>query len=787
MVGLFELDGFYSNDIAAYAAAAGGGRTNIVIQTVLTNGVSGIPGYSGIANANAEVSLDIEMAMAMAPGLAKIVVFEGNQPNSVLNSMLTFSNTVNNLSSSWGWNGGPSTTTDNIFISMQAVGQSFFNASGDSDAFTTGASSVNGVDNPALDNTPSSNPYITQVGGTQLTMTNAGAAYVSETVWNQGGGVGSSGGISSYYAIPGWQTNISNMAGRGGSTANRNIPDVAMNAYEDMYIVYGGNGQGSDGWGGTSFAAPLWAGFTALVNQQAVANGKSPVGFINPAIYGLAAGTNYASCFHDVTTGNNAWPSSPNLFYATNGYDLCTGLGTPAGQNLINALAGPTDPLVITPASGFAASGAASGPFTVTAQNFLLTNSSAASLNWALANTSPWLNVAPGSGTLASGGQTAVTANLSSAAYNLAVGAYSANVWFTNQTTGLAQLRQFTLQVLQPLAVSPTNGFTSSGPVGGSFNVNTQNFSVTNLGSASLNWSVNDTDSWLTASPNSGTLTAGGQMTLTVSLDSAANSLPSGIYNANVVITSQYGGAVGLPFTLLVGQPLVQNGGFETGDFTGWTLNGDSVLNGALINFVTNSIAYNIGTHRHPTNITINAHSGTYFAALGEPGVLAYLSQNVPTFAGQTYLLSLWMDSPDGKTPNEFSVSWNGGTLFNQTNLPKLGWTNLQFIVTATGSSTVLQIGARDDVSYFALDDVSVLPIPVSVFHTSSVMNNNLKFSWNAMTGLVYQVQYKTNLLQTNWLALQSIAATTNTTLTFVDTNAVETSGQRFYRLMLLP
>src|SRR5208282_2288499 len=76
MVGLFELDGFYSNDIAAYAAAAGGGRTNIVIQTVLTNGVSGTPGYSGIQNANAEVSLDIEMAMAMAPGLAKIVVFE---------------------------------------------------------------------------------------------------------------------------------------------------------------------------------------------------------------------------------------------------------------------------------------------------------------------------------------------------------------------------------------------------------------------------------------------------------------------------------------------------------------------------------------------------------------------------------------------------------------------------------------------------------------------------------------------------------------------------------------
>ena len=134
----------------------------------------------------------------------------------------------------------------------------------------------------------------------------------------------------------------------------------------------------------------------------------------------------------------------------------------------------------------------------------------------------------------------------------------------------------------------------------------------------------------------------------------------------------------------------------------------------ALINFVTNSIAYNIGTYRHPTNIVINPHSGTYFAALREPSALAYLSQNVPTFAGQTYLLSLWMDSPDGKTPNEFNVSWNGNTLFDLVNLPKLGWTNLQFIVTATGSSTVLQFGARDDLTYLALDDVSVTPIPAT-------------------------------------------------------------------------
>jgi subtilase family serine protease len=74
-LGLFEADGFYANDIAAYATAAGDGRTNITIQTVLLNGFSGTP-TTGSDSGNPEVSLDIEMAMAMAPGLTKIVVYE---------------------------------------------------------------------------------------------------------------------------------------------------------------------------------------------------------------------------------------------------------------------------------------------------------------------------------------------------------------------------------------------------------------------------------------------------------------------------------------------------------------------------------------------------------------------------------------------------------------------------------------------------------------------------------------------------------------------------------------
>ena len=352
-VGLMEFSAFYTNDIFNYANLAGDGRTNIIIEPVLIDNYSGNPSGS-----EGEVELDIEMAMAMAPGLDKIVCFEAGgvgKHNDVLNTMLAYSNILN-LSCSWGWN-GPSNTTDAIFMSMDAVGQTFFNASGDWGAFTTGSNSVNGVDNPnsVTANAPSSNPYITQVGGTTLTMNGAGSTWASEVVWNWGvdssgdyfgsSSGASSGGISSYYTIPSWQTNVSNLSGRGGSASFRNIPDVAACA-NNIYEIYdnGKNTNDYDGNAGTSAAAPLWAGFMALVNQQLATNGQPSAGFINPALYAIAARTNYTSYFHDVTSGSNTWVSSPNLFYATNGYDLCTGLGTMNGTNLINAL---TVPLMI--------------------------------------------------------------------------------------------------------------------------------------------------------------------------------------------------------------------------------------------------------------------------------------------------------------------------------------------------------------------------------------------------------------------------------------------------------
>ena len=702
MVGLLEFDGFYASDITAYENLTG--RTNIPLQTVLLDSFSGTP-TTGANSGNDEVSLDIEMAMAIAPALASIVVFEGNpngnqfKPNDVLNSMAA-SNTVKNLSCSWGWTGGPTTTTDNIFIEMAVQGQSFFNASGDSDAYPPGAADTDA---------PDSSPYITQAGATTLTMNGTGASYASETVWNwnydssAGAYVGTSGGVSSYYSIPSWQQGINSFLNNGGSITMRNIPDVAM-VGDNVYIKYGNGGGGLVG--GTSCAAPLWAGFMALVNQQAAASGTTDgMGFVNPAIYEIANESIYNSAFNDIMTGNNTWPSSPNAFYAVPGYDLCTGLGTPAGTNLINALVNP-DPLIVVSNGGFNAVGVSSGTFNIASQTFYLTNAGASTLTWSVVNTSSWLNVFSGGGELDAGDGTSATASLNTVASNLTAGIYTANLGFSNVTSGVTHYRFFTLTVSDPLLILPTNNFPFAGLPGGPFAPASQGIILTNEGSGAFNWSVNNTSSWFNVSPASGTLSSHAQAVVTITPAPAITNLPVGIYSVVLQVTNLASQFV-QPITLnaFINQSLVPNGGFETGDFTDWTLNGD----GGTFDYVTTSVSASSGFHTY----TINPHSGTYFAALGETNGQAYLSQTLPTSAGQKYLLSLWLDNPltgSSRNPNEFSVSWNGITLYDKRNIGVINWTNLQFVVTATGNGTVLKIGGRDDNFYLGLDDVSVVP-----------------------------------------------------------------------------
>ena len=772
IVGLLQFDGFYASDITAYRTAAG--ISSIPVETILIGNYSGRP----TANGNGEVALDIEMAMAMAPGLAKIIVFTGGPnglPEDVLNRMAA-SNTVKNLSCSWGWSGGPSTTTDAIFKQMAAQGQSFFNASGDSDAFTTGVNSANAVDGASLANMPSSSPYITQVGGTTLTTAGPGGAWSSETVWNWGGGNGSSGGISSYYAIPSWQTNIDFTASQG-SSAQRNIPDVSLTA-ENIFYTHD-NGQ-SGSVAGTSCSAPLWAGFMALVNERAAALNRPAVGLINQAVYAFGTSSNYAQGFHDITSGDNTWNSSPNLFYAVSGYDLCTGWGTPASTQLIDALVGQGgsgEPLGILSDNSFVASGAKGGPFNPAPAVITLTNNSEAALNWSLLNSNvvTWLKISPVGGTLAAGDTTNVILNYNSTTTNLAVGNFTASLKFTNRTSHVGQTIAFQLQVLPILSVTPTNGFTANGAVGGPFDVAMMDFTILNRGATSAVWKVSKPATWLAVLASTGAVAGNyGQATITVAMTTNANKLAAGIYKTSLTVTDSKNQKIQtIPFTLRVGQNVVANGGFETGNFTSWTL--------AAANTTVSS--------------TRNLfHTGQRGAALGQTGSLGSLSQVLPTVAGQNYLLSFWLNNPvntHGATPNELIVKWEGTTIFDRVNIPTTNWFNLQFTVAAANSGSLLEFNFQDDPYYLALDDVSLKPVAAPkllAVASHAVMPNRgtFNFTFAVTAGFQYQVQYKTDLAQPAWLDLGAPIMATNTVLNAVDTDT-SNFPQKFYRLLQVP
>jgi hypothetical protein len=314
-VALFELAAYYPGDITNYEALAN--EPNVPLTNVLIDGFSGVPpdGDTG----NEEVSLDIEIVISMAPGLSKVLVYEG-PTSSVQNfddvlNQIAIDDAAEQISSSWGFT--IDSSSEQIFQEYAAQGQSFFEACGDTGAYP------NAVDTPADD------PLVTCVGGTVLTTVTNSEAWASETTWPSG-----SGGISTVYAIPSWQQGV-DMTTNQGSIYNRNVPDVAMIAENCWAVSDDGVGLIE---GGTSISAPMWAGFVALANEKAAMSGKPPLGMLNPLIYTIGGNrTNYAATFHDITTGNDTNSSSPNRFFAVPGYDLCTGWGTPAGSNLINA------------------------------------------------------------------------------------------------------------------------------------------------------------------------------------------------------------------------------------------------------------------------------------------------------------------------------------------------------------------------------------------------------------------------------------------------------------------
>jgi PKD repeat protein len=308
-----------------------------------------------------------------------------------------------------------------------------------------------------------------------------------------------------------------------------------------IWVIYY-NGLSDWGWG-TSFAAPLWAGFTALVNQQGTANAQPAVGFLNPAIYAIGTGANYASCFHDITTGNNTNSCSTTNYFAAPGYDLCTGWGSPIGGNLINVLLETFGQLGVSPGTGLNSSGLVGGPFSPGSQIYALTNSGGATLSWTASETVDWLTLSATNGTLAPGAGTSVTVSINADANNLTAASYADTVAFTNATNGAGNTtRAVSLtitSVVGQLTVTPSSGFVSGGPPGGPVSPISQTYTLTNVGGVALDWTANNSTTWLTLSATSGTLASGASTNVTATINSAiADNLPPGGYSDTIGFTN---------------------------------------------------------------------------------------------------------------------------------------------------------------------------------------------------------------------------------------------------------
>lgn len=387
-VSLVEFDGYSINDVVntfynsadsavqsgnnyilTYHDPTGSGTHSVPINNVLVNSGTLAPSTSD----EAEVVLDIAQVVGMAPGVSQVRVYiapdqwTAASPNyyfpsssddyAILEQIITDSPAnngpgCNQASMSWNWAPeDPLTGPDpdnGVFNEMATIGISFFNASGDYGSWNSNFTCSYTSPSQCFFY-PEEYPNLTAVGGTTLTTSGSGGSWVSEGGWSAtpcnspSGYCASGGGISPDNFLIQSEINQYQSVLNGinqTSTVYRDAPDVAMEASNDNYVCsefY--NPVCEAGWMGTSFAAPRWAGFLALANQQAAANGKVPIGFINPTIYPIGESSSYLTDFNEIVGGSNGQYS-----VITGEYNMVTGWGSPKGQNLINALAAGSPP-----------------------------------------------------------------------------------------------------------------------------------------------------------------------------------------------------------------------------------------------------------------------------------------------------------------------------------------------------------------------------------------------------------------------------------------------------------
>jgi hypothetical protein len=340
-VALFELENWSDGDIRAFQTCYGT-HASVTLGAKVDGGATGSPG--------AEATADIETVIGLAPA-AKILVYEAPEPDVASypkSAIDEYTRIVDDdkaqvLSTSWGLcepelnnlAQGLIQSEDTVFEQAAAEGMSVFAAAGDTGSegcYKLGASMKQLA---VLD--PASQPFVTSVGGTDLTAVGPPPA---ETVWNQtvatrlGAG---GGGISSVWPMPSWQAGpgvISKYSAQPcphtPTSYCREVPDVSASAAAaHRYVIYFGKWTG---FYGTSAAAPLWAALLADIDS--LTSPATRAGFLNPQLYALPRGA-----FNDIVSGNNDYTQTHHGRYpATRGFDMASGLGSPIGAKLAAAL-----------------------------------------------------------------------------------------------------------------------------------------------------------------------------------------------------------------------------------------------------------------------------------------------------------------------------------------------------------------------------------------------------------------------------------------------------------------
>jgi kumamolisin len=306
------------------------------IENVVVHGPGNEPGEDITAgpesmDSTGEIMLDVCTVGALAPGAKIVVYFSVFTEQGWADVISTIANDTTHkptvISCSYGnpedahnsaWTRGAIKTTDAAFADADRAQITICCASGDD------GSRDQAQDFRAHADFPASSPHVLGVGGTRLVAT--GSTITSETVWDDGPGSRTGGGVSRLFPVPSWQINAGvPVSVNPPHNPGRGVPDVAaVGDPRTGVLIISVDGKTIYPVGGTSAAAPQWAALIARLNQGL----GVPVGFLNPLLYSqLATGV-----LHDITQGDNgAYAAGP-------GWDACTGLGSPDGEALLKGL-----------------------------------------------------------------------------------------------------------------------------------------------------------------------------------------------------------------------------------------------------------------------------------------------------------------------------------------------------------------------------------------------------------------------------------------------------------------